>query len=157
MGELTDDGWYETINGDLSMVYLLITIAWPYLEKAGLSSIINLASVNSWVTLGALPAVAHTAAKGGVLIMMRQLSMEGCAHGIRANTVSPGVIETRATSPHMKNAEWSETMLKKIMLDRFGQPEEVAALASFLASDESSYVTGADLLMVVWRRGETAW
>ena len=92
-----------------------------------------------------LPGVAHVAGKGGVLAMTRQLAMEGREAGIRVNSISPGVIETLQTAPHKKDGNWSEAMLKKIMLGRFGQPEEVVAVARFLASIEASYITGADI------------
>ena len=80
--------------------------------------------------------------------------MEGRLHGIRANSISPGVIETTQTRPLLKDKIWTEDMLGKTMLGRLGQPEEVAWVALFLASDESSFVTGADLVV---DGGATAW
>jgi NAD(P)-dependent dehydrogenase (short-subunit alcohol dehydrogenase family) len=80
--------------------------------------------------------------------------MEGRSHGIRANSISPGVIETNQTSEQLKNPEWAGYMLGKTLLGRLGQPEEVARVALFLASDDSSYVTGVDIVvdggMKVW-------
>jgi NAD(P)-dependent dehydrogenase (short-subunit alcohol dehydrogenase family) len=92
-----------------------------------------------------LPGLAHTAAKGGVLSMTRHLAMEGRVHGIRANSVSPGLIESTQTKPHLANPEWKQQMCERIMLDRAGTPEEVAAAVTFLASDEASFITGTDL------------
>ena len=80
--------------------------------------------------------------------------MEGAKHGIRANTISPGLIETNATREFMAIPEWNGPMLQKIMLGRAGQPEEVAAAGVFLASDESSFVTGSDIRV---DGGTTAW
>ena len=84
----------------------------------------------------------------------RQLAMEGREHGIRANSISPGLIETNQTREQLKDPAWASAMLGKTLLGRLGRPEEVANLALFLASDESSYVTGVDIVvdagMRVW-------
>jgi NAD(P)-dependent dehydrogenase (short-subunit alcohol dehydrogenase family) len=86
--------------------------------------------------------------------MTRQLAMEGGEHGIRANSISPGVIETNQTREQLKHPEWASYMLGKTLLGRLGRPEEVACVALFLASDDSSYVTGIDIIvdggMKVW-------
>ncbi|CAI7627202.1 unnamed protein product [Penicillium glandicola] len=139
-----DEDWYKTIDQELSLVYLLTRVAWPHLKGSG-ASIINVGSVNGWTAIRLVPGIAHTAAKGGVIAMTRQLAMEGRAHGIRANSISPGLIETLQTAPLLADPEWTESLLQQIMIGRIGQPEEVAAVASFLASDESSYITAADI------------
>ena len=86
--------------------------------------------------------------------MTRQLAMEGREHGIRANSISPGLIESNATREQLNDPEWASYMLGKTLLGRLGRPEEVANVALFLASDESSYVTGVDIVvddgMKVW-------
>jgi acetyl esterase/lipase len=76
--------------------------------------------------------------------MTRQLAMEGREHGIRANSISPGIIETNQTREQLKDPEWAGYMLGKTLLGRLGRPEEVANVALFLACEESSYVTGID-------------
>jgi NAD(P)-dependent dehydrogenase (short-subunit alcohol dehydrogenase family) len=101
-----------------------------------------------------LPGIAHAAAKGAILSMTRHMAMEGRSVGIRANSISPGLIETNQTRPLLDDPSWSEPMLGKIMLGRVGRPEEIANAALFFASDESSYATGADLLV---DGGMTAW
>jgi NAD(P)-dependent dehydrogenase (short-subunit alcohol dehydrogenase family) len=79
---------------------------------------------------------------------------KGRDHGIRANSISPGVIETNQTREQLKNPQWAGYMLGKTLLGRLGRPEEVAHVALFLASDDSSYVTGIDIVvdggMRVW-------
>lgn len=151
--EMPDEDWYKTINEELNIVFHLTRAAWPALKERG-GSIINTASTSAWLSTKVLPGIAHTAAKGGVLSMTRQLAMEGAPHGIRANTISPGLIETNQTKDFLQKPEWAGPMLDKIMLNRLGKPEEVAYAAVFLASDESSFVTGSDLKV---DGGFTAW
>jgi NAD(P)-dependent dehydrogenase (short-subunit alcohol dehydrogenase family) len=97
---------------------------------------------------------AHTTAKTGIIGMTRQLAMEGREYGIRANSISPGLIETNQTREQLKDLEWARSMLGKTLLGRLGRPEEVANVALFLASGESLYVTGVDIVvdgdMKVW-------
>ncbi|KAJ6177915.1 Short-chain dehydrogenase/reductase SDR [Penicillium mononematosum] len=147
------DDWYKTIDQELSLVYQLTQVAWPHLKESG-ASIVNVGSANGWIAIHPVPGIAHTAAKGGVIAMTRQLAMEGRAHGIRANSISPGLIQTLQTAPLLEDPEWTSDVMQKIMMGRIGQPEEIAAVASFLASDESSYITAADIWV---DGGMTAW
>lgn len=135
--------WRRTLTGELDTVFLMCKASWPLLKKRG-GSIVNLASANAYVALKGSAALAHTAGKGGVLAMTRQLAMEGAPHGIRANSISPGMIVTAATRPVLENAELLAAVTDKLMVDRLGQPDDIAWCAVFLASDESTYVTGAD-------------
>jgi NAD(P)-dependent dehydrogenase (short-subunit alcohol dehydrogenase family) len=153
MDEIEDDVWYKTIDQELNLVFLLTRAAWPHL-KASKASIINVASVCGMISFATHPAIAHSAAKGGVIAMTKQFALEGRKHGIRANSISPGLVETTQTVPLLKDREWAGPMLDKIMMDRFGKPEEIAAAAVFFASDDSSYVTGVNLPV---DGGMTAW
>ncbi len=136
--------WKATLAGELDVVFLACQAAWPHLIKRGGGSIINFASANAYVALSGSPALAHCAGKGGVLAMTRQLALEGAPHGIRANTISPGMIVTGATTPVLEQPGFKENVMNRMMLKRLGQPEDVAWCAIYLASDESSWVTGAD-------------
>jgi len=141
-------------NEELVIVYRFCKTVWPHLIARGGGSIINVASTSAKIAYKVTPAVAHMAAKGGVLAMTRQMAMEGGKYNIRANTVSPGLIETAQTREMLKSPEFVGPMLDKLMVGRIGQPEDVAPAALFLASDESSFVTGADIAV---DGGTTAW
>ena len=151
--DLTHEAFAATLDAEVNVVFNLTKAAWPALKVNG-GSIINMASVSAWSTYKALPGLAHSAGKGAVLSMTRHLAMEGRHHGIRANSLSPGLIETGATQTFLSMPEFADVMIDKIMLGRPGQPEEVAAAALFLASDESSFMTAADMRI---DGGTTAW
>ena len=153
--EMTHDEWRRTIAGELDIVFLPTRAAWPLMKAADGASIINFASVNAYHALDGSPAIAHCAGKGGVLAMTRQLAMEGSPHNIRANSISPGFIRTEATKRHLDaDPGLEEKVMAKNMLKRLGEPEDIAWLAVYLGSDESTYVTGADFSVDA---GATAW
>jgi len=153
--ELSYAAWRNTLTGELDIVFLATRAAWGLLKASGAASIINFASANARHALEGSPALAHCAGKGGVLAMTRQLAMEGAPHGIRANTISPGFILTAATNAHMKaDPGFKAQVLAKNMIKRLGAPQDIAACATWLASDEASYVTGADIPI---DGGATAW
>lgn len=153
--EMSLEDWRRTLTGELDIVFLITRAAWPWLKAGGAASVINFASANAYHALPGSPALAHCAGKGGVLAMTRQLAMEGAPHGIRANSISPGFIQTAATKVHMEaDPGLRDKMLEKNMIKRPGTPEDIAWLATYLASDESGYVTGADFSVDA---GATAW
>jgi NAD(P)-dependent dehydrogenase (short-subunit alcohol dehydrogenase family) len=137
--------WRKTLANELDLVFLTCKAAWPHLKARGGGSIINFASINAWSALKGNLAVAHCAGKAGVLGMTRQLAMEGAPHNIRANTISPGMVVTAATKPRLDDEPgFEETALSWTLLGRLGQPEDIAWCATYLASDESRWVTAAD-------------
>jgi len=86
---------------------------------------------------------AYCASKGGIRMMMRNLSIELAPHQITANDIAPGAIATPINQAVLQDKEAMKNALEEIPLGRFGKPEEVASVAVFLASDEASYVTGS--------------
>jgi NAD(P)-dependent dehydrogenase (short-subunit alcohol dehydrogenase family) len=144
MEKMTTKIWRDTISSELDTVYNVSREAWPYLIVRGGGSIINVGSLSGKVTHEAIPGVAHCATKGGIIAMTRQLAMEGGKYGIRANTISPGLIRTPQTEA-LINSPAIDSLVRQMMIKRVGKPEDIAYCALFLASDESSWITGADI------------
>jgi len=151
--DITEDEWRLNTREEVDLVFFLTKAAWPHLKLSG-GTIVNTASLTGWRVFRTLGGLAHATAKMGIVGMTKQLAMEGREHGIRANSISPGVIETSQTREQLKDKEWADYMLSKTLLGRLGKPDEVAHVALFLASDESSFVTGIDIKvdggMAVW-------
>jgi NAD(P)-dependent dehydrogenase (short-subunit alcohol dehydrogenase family) len=151
--DFTDDEWDAARQDEVDLVFYLTRAAWPHL-KASHGVVVNMASLNGSLSFKLLPSLAHTTNKAAIIGMTRQLALEGSEHGIRVNSISPGLIESNATRGELEDEEWGRQMRGRTLLGRFGQPEEVANVALFLACDESAYVTGIDLVvdggMKVW-------
>jgi len=151
--DITEDEWRLNTREEVDLVFFLTKAAWPHLKLSG-GTIVNTASLTGWRVFRTLGGLAHATAKMGIVGMTKQLAMEGREHGIRANSISPGVIETSQTREQLKDNEWADYMLRKTLLGRLGKPDEVANVALFLASDVSSFVTGVDIKvdggMAVW-------
>jgi NAD(P)-dependent dehydrogenase (short-subunit alcohol dehydrogenase family) len=151
--DITDDEWDRALRGEVDLVFYLTRAAWPHLKNSS-GVVINMASLNASLSFKILPSLAHTTFKAGIIGMTRQLAMEGRERGIRANSISPGLIESNATLGQLSDPDWAREMLGRTLLGRLGKPQEVANVALFLASEESSYVTGIDIVvdggMKVW-------
>ena len=145
----THEDWRFVLRNELDIVFLACKHAWPHLRARGGGSVINTASTAALAGSLTLPRVAHTAGKGGLVAMTRQLAAEGAPFGIRVNSISPGMILSPATRESMFE-DPSHPMYgirAHIPLGRIGEPSDVAYCALYLASDESSYMTGANLVL----------
>ena len=144
--DISDEEWDRNRREEVDLVFYLTRAAWPHLKSSG-GVVVNTASLTALMSFKGLGSLAHATAKAGIIAMTRQLAMEGREHGIRANSISPGVIETNQTREQLKDPEWAGYMLGKTLLGRLGKPEEVASVALFLACADSSYVTGVDIVV----------
>jgi len=138
--------WVPTMVGEVDLVFLMCKAVWPHLLAGGGGSIINFASVAALRGTKFAGMLAHSAGKGAVLAMTRQLAVEGGIHNIRANTIAPGLVATMATaSQGLTEGQNRDRMAAGIPLQRIGKPEDIAYCALYLASDEASWVTGTNI------------
>lgn len=140
--ELPEEVWQDIVNlnffGTLNMTKAVL----PYMVQAKAGKIVNIGSAAGRV--GSTGEVVYSACKGGVIAFTKALAREVAGHGILVNCVCPGIVETPgfielAYKPHTK---LMEAIKRTIPLGRFGQPQEVAYLVAFLASDKANYITG---------------
>ena len=145
--EVTLEEWRFVLQHELDIVFLPVKFAWDALKKSKGNIILvgSTAGVTGSVTNN---RIAHSATKGGVISMARQFAAEGSKYGIRANSISPGMIRTPATEGDLLAADHPMAKIAEhIPLGRIGTPDEVINCAIFLASDEASYVTGINLMV----------
>ncbi|MEV6346204.1 SDR family NAD(P)-dependent oxidoreductase [Actinoplanes sp. NPDC051851] len=140
------DDWYFTIQNELHLVFHCTRAAWPHLVARGGGVILNVASVAAKRGAAFVPMGPHGAAKGGVLALTKHLAAQGADVGIRANTISPGMIRTPETAQFVDDPDGPVPALMKITPSRrVGEVSDVAKLAAFLASDDATYINGADI------------
>jgi NAD(P)-dependent dehydrogenase (short-subunit alcohol dehydrogenase family) len=138
--------WQRVMDVNLKGVWLGCRSAVPAMLDSGGGSIVNVASFVA--LMGAATAqIAYTASKGGVLAMTRELAVEYARRGIRANSICPGPIETPLLAELLADPARRQRRLVHIPIGRFGRPDEIAKAALFLASDDSSFVTGSALVV----------
>ena len=142
---LSEEDWQKTIDINLKGYFLFAQAAAKRMIKKKKGNIINISSVAG--LSGYTQAAAYCASKGGIIALTKSLSAEWGKYGIRVNTICPGVIETAMTKNILADKKTKQGMLTKIPLGRTGKPIDIAEAAVFLASDASSYITGAELVI----------
>ena len=147
--ELSLEDWDFTMRNELDLVFYTVKAAWPHLKAYGGGSIINVGSIAAMRGVEFMAQNAHSTAKGGVIALTLQLVVEGGPHGIRANVISPGMTETPNTAPLLADPpeRMKRIVLDRIPLGRHGQPEDIVNAALFLASDESSWISGTNIVI----------
>jgi glucose 1-dehydrogenase len=144
--EVSDTSWDDTLAVNLRGVYLCGQASARHMAmQGGGGKIINMASTNGLV--GEEQLAHYNASKFGVVGLTMTMAIELAPLGINVNCLAPGFIQTRLTQPMIDDADFIREYMRKIPLARVGRPDEVAACAAFLASDDASYVTGHALVV----------
>jgi len=145
--ELTDEEWDKTLNVNLKGQFLCARAAGRVMMKNKWGRIINIASISSGGCGIAFPLIAHyTASKVGVMALTEALAMELTPQGINVNAICPGAIDTDISKGVKESGQLAQ-VLARIPKGRLGQPEEIANLAVFLASEEADYISGAAIVI----------
>jgi len=138
--------WDLTLDINAKGVFLGCKYGIPALKRAGGGSIINTASFVA-VLGAATPQIAYTASKGAVLALSRELAVIHARQNIRVNALSPGPLKTELLMSFLNTEAKKQRRLVHVPMGRFGEAEEIAKAALYLASDDSSYVTGTEFLV----------
>ncbi len=143
--DTTVELWDRVMDINAKGVFLGTKVAIPEMRKAGGGSIINISSIFGLVGSGA--SASYHASKGAVRIFTKSTAIQYAKESIRANSIHPGPIATPMTETSRAERELNQRMLERTPMGRWAQPEEVAYGALYLASDESSFVTGSELVI----------
>jgi NAD(P)-dependent dehydrogenase (short-subunit alcohol dehydrogenase family) len=145
--QITEDQWDHTFNVNVRTVWLLSRAVLPHMRRAGGGSIMNVASTLGVV--GARNRAAYAASKGAVVLLTKSMAIDHGHENIRVNAICPGFVETDLTAAVIGQAPDPAAVRRERTaahpIGRLGRPEDIAGLAVYLASDESSWVTGAVL------------
>ena len=144
--DTTDQDWNLVMDVNVKGVFLGTKTAIPEMRKAGGGSIVNISSVSGNVGQESIQPV-YNASKGAVRIFTKSVAIQYAKEGIRVNSVHPGSVKTPMIESRLAEPERYEQSLSRIPLGRIGSPEDVAYAVLYMASDESSYVTGSELVI----------
>ncbi len=142
--QTSEQTWDQTMAINVKSIFLGCKYGIPLIKKSGGGSIINTASFVAYLG-AATPQVAYTASKGAVLALTRELAVIHAQENIRVNALCPGPLKTELLMKVLNTDQKRQRRLIHIPMGRFGEAHEMAKAALFLASDESSYMTGSDL------------
>jgi NAD(P)-dependent dehydrogenase (short-subunit alcohol dehydrogenase family) len=148
LDELEEDEWDLVLDTNLKGMYVVTRAVAPAIGDAGGGAIVNLSTIESEVIVSSQghPQVHYNASKGGVKMLTKALAVELAHRRIRVNAVAPGPIATSFIpgGDARSDEAWS-FMSQRLLVDRVGEPEDVAAAISFLLSDDASFITGVQL------------
>ncbi len=144
--DITAATWDRVIDVNLKSAFLCSKYVIPHMVKQGKGSIINVASFVAFMGC-TVPQDAYTASKGGMLALTKSFAVQYGRHGIRCNAICPGPIETPMLRVLWTSEEARNLRLNRIPLGRFGEAKDIVYMALYLASDESSWTTGAWLMV----------
>ena len=143
--ETSSDQWDDIMDVNAKGVFLGTKAVIPEMRKAGGGSIVNISSTAGLV--GSKTSAAYSASKGAVRIFTKSTAVQYAAEGIRANSIHPGPIDTDMGDQVWPDAASKAASVTRTALNRMGTPEDIAYGALYLASDESSFVTGSELVI----------
>jgi NAD(P)-dependent dehydrogenase (short-subunit alcohol dehydrogenase family) len=152
--EMPDEEWLRIVDINLNGVFWCCRAFGKHMLKAGKGSIINIGSMSGIISNKPQPQSHYNASKAAVHMLTKSLAAEWAGRGVRVNAVAPTYIETAMTRRGMDTPEWFQTWVEMTPMGRVGQPSEIASVVLFLASDASSLMTGA---VVVVDGGYTCW
>jgi NAD(P)-dependent dehydrogenase (short-subunit alcohol dehydrogenase family) len=143
--ETTENNWDRVQAINLKGPFFVAKHGIPHLQRAGGGSIINVGSISALVGF-TVAQDSYTSAKGALIALTKSLAIQFARHNIRCNIIHPGIVETPMQAPYLADAGKRRSFEEAIPLGRVAHPREIAQVALFLASDESSYVTGAEII-----------
>jgi NAD(P)-dependent dehydrogenase (short-subunit alcohol dehydrogenase family) len=152
--EMSDEQWRRMISINLDGVFWCCREAGRAMLERGSGAIVNIASMSGMVSNHPQPQAHYNASKAGVIVLTKSLAGEWASRGVRVNSVSPGYVRTPLTELGMSNPEWRDVWLTSTPMGRIAEPREIAPAVVYLASDASSYATGANLVI---DGGYTSW
>lgn len=143
--KLSEEDWHETLEVNLTGPFRTCRAVGRHMVEAGRGSVINVASIGARVGLTRL--AAYCASKAGLEALTRVLALEWAGHGVRVNAIGPAFVTTDMSSALLEHPHFGPQLLAQTPLGRFGEAEDVAGAAVYLASDASRYVTGQTLFV----------